>query len=216
MPGPAVDGARRVLVVHGLWMTGIETLVLRQRLRSQGFQPQLFRYSSRRETVEALLARLAREAAATGDPFHALGHSLGGVLLLRLFERNPDLPLRRCVLLGAPVCGSGAARDLAGVGIGRAMLGGVGSAELACRRPAVWPRDAQLGVIAGTLSVGLGRFIADLPVPNDGAVAVAETAIEGAADRIELRVSHTGMLVSAAVARQTAHFLHTGHFAHRD
>ena len=55
----------------------------------------------------------------------------------------------------------------------------------------------------------------DLPRPNDGAVAVAETVVEGAADRIELPVSHTGMLLSPAVAREAGRFLARGRFGHR-
>jgi hypothetical protein len=42
---------------------------------------------------------------------------------------------------------------------------------------------------------------------------VEEVQIEGAADRAVLRVSHTGMVFSAAVARQAGVFLKTGRFS---
>jgi hypothetical protein len=42
---------------------------------------------------------------------------------------------------------------------------------------------------------------------------VAETELEGTADRIVLRVSHTGMLFSAAVAKQAGAFLRSGRFS---
>jgi len=209
-----ISDARRVLVVHGLFMTGAETVLLRRRLRAQGFEPIVFRYSSRHASLDSLLAVLARGIADLGEPFHAVGHSLGGVLLLRLLERYPALPLRRCVLLGAPARGSAAARRLAQSRLGARILGPLAIAELARERPAVSPAAAQLGVIAGTRSVGLGRLVTDLPRPNDGAVAVAETVVEGAADRIELPVSHTGMLLSPAVAREAARFLLQGRFGH--
>lgn len=207
---------RRVLIVHGLWLTGAETVLLRRRLRAQGFESTVFRYRSRSGSSDTLLARLEREAAALGGPFHAIGHSLGGVLLLRLLERCPVLPLARCVLLGAPVCGSRAARHLATLSFGPALMGPLAIAELAVVRNASWRGSTEIGVIAGTLSVGLGRLIADLPVPNDGVVAVEETRVDGAADRIELRVSHSGMLASAAVARAAARFLATGVFGAHD
>lgn len=196
-------------------MTGAETVLLRRRLGAQGFEPSVFRYPSRLASLDSVLARLARELTDLGAPFHAVGHSLGGVLLLRLFERRPELPLRRCVLLGAPVCGSTAARRLAQSPLGARILGPLAIAELAREQPAVSPAAAELGVIAGTRSVGLGRLVARLPEPNDGAVAVEETAIEGAADRIELRVSHTGMLLSPTVAREAGRFLVQGRFGHR-
>jgi hypothetical protein len=67
-------------------------------------------------------------------------------------------------------------------------------------------------VIAGTRSMGLGRFFAGFREPNDGTVAVRETRIEGATDHVELPVSHMGMMLSARVARHTAHFLRDGRF----
>ena len=70
-------------------------------------------------------------------------------------------------------------------------------------------------MLAGTLSVGLGRvFAPDLPKPNDGAVTTAETRLAAACDRIELRVSHTGMVLSRPVARQVGAFLREGRFEH--
>ncbi len=216
-PLPAANGdVRRVLIVHGLWLTGAETVLLRRRLRAQGFESTVFRYPSRHGSLDPLLARLEREAAALGGRFHAIGHSLGGVLLLRLLERCPALALARCVLLGAPVHGSRAARRLATLPFGPAVMGPLAVAELTLERNASWRGSAEIGVLSGTLSIGLGRLIADLPVPNDGVVAVDETVVDGAADRIELRVSHSGMLVSVEVARASARFLATGAFGSRD
>jgi hypothetical protein len=54
----------------------------------------------------------------------------------------------------------------------------------------------------------------DLPRPSDGVVSVSETDVPGMVDRIVLHVSHSGMLVSSAVARQICAFLRDGAFAH--
>jgi hypothetical protein len=51
-----------------------------------------------------------------------------------------------------------------------------------------------------------------LPGEHDGTVAVAETVIDGATDRLVVPVSHTGLVVSRAVARQVCAFLQDGHF----
>jgi hypothetical protein len=53
----------------------------------------------------------------------------------------------------------------------------------------------------------------DLPAPSDGVVSVEETRIAGMRDHIVLDVSHTGMLLSGAVARQICAFLRDGRFA---
>jgi len=63
------------------------------------------------------------------------------------------------------------------------------------------------------LGVGLGRLVGTLGGASDGTILVEETQIEGAADRVVLRVSHTGMVFSAAVARQVGVFLGTGRFS---
>jgi hypothetical protein len=67
-------------------------------------------------------------------------------------------------------------------------------------------------VIAGNRSVGLGRLVARLTEPNDGTVAVAETAVPGAHARLVLPVAHFAMLLAPVVARQVARFLRTGAF----
>jgi hypothetical protein len=56
----------------------------------------------------------------------------------------------------------------------------------------------------------------DLPSPNDGAVALAETQMAAACDSIDLPITHTGMLLSRRVARQVCAFLRDGCFDHGD
>jgi hypothetical protein len=58
----------------------------------------------------------------------------------------------------------------------------------------------------------MGRLFADLPVPNDGTVSVDETRLAGAKEHIVHDVSHTGMLMSAAVAESLVKFLGSGSF----
>jgi hypothetical protein len=70
-------------------------------------------------------------------------------------------------------------------------------------------------VIAGDLGFGLGRLVGTLGGASDGTVLVEETQIAGVADRVVLRVSHTGMLFSATVAQQAGAFLRTGRFSPR-
>ena len=69
-----------------------------------------------------------------------------------------------------------------------------------------------VGMIAGTLGIGVGRWLGNLGAQHDGTVAVEETRCEGLADHLCLRASHTGLLLSRAAARQTAHFLQCGRF----
>jgi hypothetical protein len=67
-------------------------------------------------------------------------------------------------------------------------------------------------VIAGNLSVGLGRLLGAHDRPSDGTVFLEETRLDGAAEHLELRVSHTGLPFSKEVARQAGAFFQTGRF----
>ena len=74
------------------------------------------------------------------------------------------------------------------------------------------PDAFEVGVIAGSMSVGVGRVFAELPQPNDGTVCVDETGLPGATAQLVLDVSHTGMLLSSEVAAATVQFLRSGSF----
>jgi pimeloyl-ACP methyl ester carboxylesterase len=187
----------------------------RHYLKQSGFDARCYSYHSVGPTLTENAEKLAVFAHAQAAPqIHWVGHSLGGLVILRMLECAPVLPPGRIVLLGTPFQGSYASRVLAGHHLGLEALGRSLPEWFARDKPAGFP-GREIGVIAGTRQFGLGMFIApDLPEPNDGVVAVAETGLPGATDRVVLPVSHSGMLFSHRVAAQTAAFLRDGHFDH--
>jgi hypothetical protein len=87
---------------------------------------------------------------------------------------------------------------------------GTGPESLPNQLPAA---DFELGVIAGTRTVNpLGSWL--IPAADDGTVSVASTQLEGMADFVTLPVTHTFILRSREVARQTLAFLTLGRFDH--
>lgn len=217
---PPVKGI--ALFVHGLWMTGAESLLLRRRLAARGWDLRVFRYSSIAEPMDRVArrcAQMARELAqASSLPVHLVGHSLGGLVIYRMFESGLLEPepfcgdICRVVFLGTPVRGSAAAQALARHGVTRRLLGRVGERDLVRGLPARWAFAPRLGIVAGTGGRGLGRLVARLAEPHDGAVTVQETQLEGATDRCVLPVSHSLMCFSAVTADKVANFLETSRF----
>jgi pimeloyl-ACP methyl ester carboxylesterase len=196
-------------------MTGFEAVLLRQRLAARGFRVAQFHYHTVTGATDGVLADFAAAVHALPPPVHLVGHSLGGLMILRLVERHPDLALGRVVLLGSPVNGSAAARGALRLPGANLLFGALAEGELTRPERRRWQGRAELGVVAGSHSLGIGRFLCHLPEPNDGAVAVDETRLDGASAHLVLPVSHTGMLFSEAVAAATASFLESGRFSAR-
>jgi pimeloyl-ACP methyl ester carboxylesterase len=202
---------RDVVLIHGLWVPALVMTPLAARLQAAGLRTHLFGYAGRERPLDAHAERLARIARGIG-PAHFVGHSLGGLVILEALLRHPATAAGNVVLLGTPARGNLAARRLARLGWGRWFLG-ASAALWREGRAARWTRPEALGVIAGTLPLGLGRLCGALPGPNDGVVRLEETEIEGMRERVVLHVGHSAMLVSARVAAQVGSFLAHARFA---
>jgi pimeloyl-ACP methyl ester carboxylesterase len=201
-----------VVIVHGLWTHGIVMELVRRRIARAGFAARSFSYASVRATLSENADALVRFLG--GMRAHLFGHSLGGLVILQALARHCDLATGRIVLVATPYGGTVAGARLAELpGLGR----------LAGRSVREWlegphPADfsgRDIGVIAGTLGIGLGRVIgARFTGPGDGVVGLDETAVPGMRDRLTLRVNHTGMLFAPVVARQACAFFRHGAFDH--
>ena len=203
--------ARDVVLAPGLWMPGAAMTLLASRLARAGYFPHVFTYRGR-SPLEGNVARFARfvRESLDGRAAHFVGHSLGGVLILETLNARPELPVASAILLGAPVRGCFAGRRFGTARLGRWMMGACG--ELWQEREAVWKRDAPLGVLAGTVPLGLGRAFGRLPGPNDGVVRVEETTVDGMAARALVPAGHSVLIVSPAVGRQIERFMREGRF----
>lgn len=220
---PTLDRSALVYV-HGLWLSGWESTWLRARVgRALGCRTLTFGYRSVGGHLAEHAATLAKFLGRVdADTLHLIGHSLGGIVILECFARyiaaaerdgGRALPPGRVVLLGSPVRGSEAAHRLARLRYGAALLGPMARQVLIEPMDHGWSGPRELGVIAGDLALGLGRFVGRLPRPSDGTVMVEETELAGAKERLILPVSHSGLLLSSTVAQRVTQFLSTGSFA---
>ena len=196
-----------VVLAPGLWMPGAAMALLAARLARADYRTHVFSYHGR-SPFDANVQRLAQ--FAPHHPAHYIGHSLGGVLVLEMLNRHPAVRAASVLLLGAPVRGCLAGRRLGRYHAGRWMMGGCG--PLWEEREARWRREAPLGVIAGTVALGLGRAFGRLPGENDGVVCVSETTVEGMTARALVPQGHSMLIVSGQVGRLVEAFLETSRF----
>jgi len=209
------DRQERVLVVliHGLGRGTASMPSVAWRLGRAGWPVERIGYRSTRmrlaqaiEVVRAMLGQLA----VGWRGLCLVGHSLGGLISAHILRDPRGLPIQRIVQIGAPNLGSPVADRMSGFGPVRRACGPVLD-DL--RAHNVGPaRLDTIGAIAGT--AGLSIHGSGLARPHDGAVTV-RSAIAGAGHRAAAPVPHSFLPLSAAVARQTGHFLENGAFAER-
>jgi pimeloyl-ACP methyl ester carboxylesterase len=201
-----------VLVVHGLWLHGFIMSVMARRIARHGYRVRTYSYPTMRLTLTQNAHRLARYAGSLGCKVHLVGHSMGGLVALEAARRMPPHVRGRVVMIAPPYGECFSAQCLTRWPGGRAILGR-SMVEWISAEHSASLQDCEIGVIAGTGGIGLGRLVArGLPKPHDGVVALPETRVPGMRDHLALPVSHTAMIVSSAVVHQTCAFLERGEF----
>lgn len=214
MSGRSSPRRTGVILVHGLWMSGFQLSILKHRLEGEGhLHVAPFSYPSMGSMSDHVRSLIDFARAQNFEQLHFVGHSLGGLVILRALQITDDLPPGRAVLLGTPLQGSKAAQSIARLlPFGKAILGAAVNEECIQSSVREWSGRRDVGVIAGSMGLGLGRLFTTLDDEHDGTVLVNETRLPGAKDHIVLHISHTGMLFSTEVAEQALSFLNEGRF----
>jgi len=200
-----------VVLVHGFLLSGWAMRLIARRLRRQGYQTAIFSYPSRHRGLDENAHALAHFIDGLNvDTIHFVGHSLGGLVILRALQVSDDFPAGRVVLLGSPVKGSVIAARLGRYAMGRWLLGK--SLDSALRSGIKSQVERPTGLIVGQRPFGIGLLLGGFSGPHDGMVMVNETVVGKAADTLCVRETHTSLLLSAAVAYQITEFLKYGQF----
>jgi pimeloyl-ACP methyl ester carboxylesterase len=189
----------------------------RRQFARHGVDAVAFGYPSREPFADNTKRLAAFIATQRAPHIYLLGHSLGGLLILALAAHAGASPaIRRAVIAGSPVGGSMAARRFARWRYGRWMIAGAvpvqGETDDKGWRNLRPP--FEVGVIAGSRPLGLGRLFGPIPEPHDGTVQVAETRFPAARDSITMNLSHSEMLLSTRVVEQSLGFFQSGSFVH--
>ena len=192
---------REVILAHGLWVPGVVMRPLAARLERAGFRCHTFSYYGRRAAAAgARRAPRAHRARYRPRPLSSATAWAAWWCWRRSAGIRRSQPAASC-------CSARRRAAAMRAGASRAWPAGrwfLGESEHLWRegRTARWTRPEALGVVAGTLPLGLGRLFGRLPGVNDGVVCLEETEVEGMAGRAVLPVGHSAMLVSSRVARE--------------
>ncbi len=206
-----------VVCLHGYAWPGPATYLIKRRLEAEhGLRALMFSYRSLTRSIDENAESLAEFLDSHGlERAHLLGHSLGGVVALRMLATLPVDLQGRVVCLGSPLTGSRSAEvvntlDFTDLFTSSLKAGVIDASANEWGRAVCETHD--VGVIAGTVGRGLGRIVARIKEANDGTIAVSETRLEGATDHLVMDVSHNRLLSSPAVIDQAASFLTHGRF----
>lgn len=204
---------QHVVLLSGIWLPRWSLCPLAWRLRRCGFIPHLFAYHTMgrdlQQNAAALQAFLRTLPPGT---VHLVAFSLGGLVVRALFHFYPQQHPGRIVTLGTPHNGSLAAQRLVHWRWSR-RIAGKSLADLVAGQPRSWALPArELGIVAGSVNLGLGRLVVRHGEVSDGTVSLSETRLSKATDFLSVRTSHFGLLLSAACARAVCRFLRSGRF----
>jgi pimeloyl-ACP methyl ester carboxylesterase len=209
---------KKVVLLHGVWSHGAALTLFKRHLEKEyDFDVSIFNYRSMQRTLDEnadALASFMHEKKLNDS--HLVGHSLGGIILLRMLANESTEIAGRVVCMGSPLRGSRAATVLNTTEWGDAILGRSLATGVVKNTANEWAHNVcekyDVGIIAGDAPYGFGQFFAKFDGPNDGTVAVAETQLDGRKDHIVLPTSHKGLVFTNAPADQAASFLKRGEF----
>ncbi len=196
----------QVLLVHGMARTPLSLVRLARELRCSGYAVHLTGYVAAFEAFDRMVARVHDQLlrlARGGEPYVAVGHSLGGLLLRAALAHSAPLPRlpRHLIMLGPPNQSPRLARRLQRLWPYRWINGDAGQRLADPTFMAAVPTPAvPYTIVAGT-GGRRGRFSPFGSEPNDGTVAVSETRCLAVDSVIEVPVRHTFMMNDRRVRR---------------
>lgn len=191
-----------VVLLHGLALWPGFMRPMAGRLAARGWRTLPVGYRSRHQTFAASVAEV--RAALPDGPIHLVGHSLGGLIAAALLRDPQGAEIGRVVQIGSPNLGSPQAVRAGWIAPIRWFYGPV-LGELHPHEDAPEPDD-RIGAVAGTIWPNLAGG------QGDGAVRL-ESALAAAGRHATVRVMHTLLPLSGAVAGHVGDFLAEGRFA---
>ncbi|MBE9504993.1 MAG: DUF2183 domain-containing protein, partial [Proteobacteria bacterium] len=210
-----------IVLLHGMARSRFSMYLMEKYLQEKGYRTINEGYPSTKKSIKELageeLATAVKSCRNKGaERVHLVTHSLGGIIT-RQYLQSHDLPKgSRIVMLAPPNKGSELADKLKGLDAYKWLNGPAGQ-ELGTGPDSIpnslKPVDVEIGIIAGDSSLN-PFYSAMIPGPDDGKVSVERAQLEEMKDFIIMPSSHSFIMNSSDVMKQTLHFLEKGTFDH--
>lgn len=189
-------------------------------LAEAGYTVENIDYPSTDHPFEKLLDIVSEKielcCIGVGAKVDFVTHSLGGILLRAYAREKGAGRIGRAVMLSPPSRGSELVDELKDMTVFQWITGPAGQ-QLGTDPDSVplnlGPVNFEVGVITGTSTFNpLYSWL--IPGPDDGKVSVDRARLSGMKDFLALPHSHSFIMNSDEVIRQTLFFLSNGHFDH--
>lgn len=211
-----------VVLLHGIANPAFIMEPIAIHLKQYGYDTLNIEYPSQSESVARLTKYIHRglmkNKARKYKRVHFVAFSLGGLILRSYLARSRPDNLGRVVMLGTPNQGAEAATALKERWFYKTFFGPAGQEiDTDTQHPySRRPVDFELGIIAGTKNdLNPSEMLMrgeKLPTPNDGAVSVENTKLNGMKDHITVHQPHPMLVNDNKVKDYIVQFLRTGAF----
>ena len=204
-----------VILIHGITRSSKSMSAFREPLTKAGFHVFPFDYPSTRVEIpeSADYLRQVIDSLEGIESLHIIAHSMGGIVTRAYMSQQPDVRIKRLVMIGSPNSGA----ELADLMSDKANF---------FFKPLLGPAGQQLvtdsdGLIAGLATptcdfavIAGGRggngFNPLIPGDDDGIVSVASTRLPGAADFLQVNCLHLRLLRTPEAISSAVRFLESG------
>ena len=185
----------RVVVLHGLYMSGFVMQPLCTKLAKEGFEILNLSYNTLSPDKNAIFAAIDRFIAQ--QPTALVCHSMGGLVARAYLEHQSAQShwVKKVITLGTPHKGSAIAQHMHDKGFDMLLRDSI---EFLLTDNHDWPFNAKLYSIAGDLPLGLMPLLKK-GSRSDGTVLLEETKLNGMAEHKVFHLSHTTMIYSKQV-----------------
>lgn len=186
---------KKVVILHGLYMSGFVMLPLSKRITKLGFKTQNLSYQSLSPNKEDIFRKI--DEFIDGESTAFVCHSMGGLIARAYLEANTPqtTQIKKVITLGTPHKGATLAKHMKEKGFDLFLKNSV---EFLLSENHDWPFTAKLYSIAGDLPLGLMPLIKKNS-QSDGTVLLDETTLHGMAEHKVFHLSHTSLIYSRKV-----------------